>query len=922
MDDICKFGTSIKKKYKERRINFEEQWPPCHSNKLVRLELVERNKGEGYLANSQRDREDKRTPLAYGDLFKVKSGTEEPVRKVRKILVEGDAGIGKTTFCVSVSEDWANGKLFQQFELVLFLSLRMKVVASAGSLCELLRLLHSSSRLCDSVAKYLEEEEGESVLIIADGWDEFSESERHNGSFLYQLLFQKFPLISVILTSRPTASAPFHRLPFFDRFVEVRGFSKEDIVEYIQSEFTGNHEKAHNLLELIENNPLIESVCSVPLNCALVSHLWHTLEEALPITVTMTELYTRIILNLVLRNIRKIETYVHVLDLTRFESLPTNLQHSWWLMCQFAFQALEKDQLVFSQEELKLFFPTGLAFDKRILCFGLLQSTESVGFGISFHFLHLTFQEYLAALHLARQPLVKQLEIFHLHKPKDHLSPGRFAMVWRFFFGINQFLNFSSDTRSFIQQTFECVAGSVSSAYQNILSICHCAFEAHNDIINNEVTCYLVLVSHSVHSSSLNFGYPITAHDCAAILYVIDKLQEYNGCMEIDFGNCGVRENQIRKFINILDKKKGKLHIIELNLNGSKMTVSGLQVLENAVRGNLFVNLEKLFLADSLTSDAETNATWLTTFVNATLSHCPRLWYLDLSHNNLVSVTGAAAISKNYDGEHQSFYLDLRKNNLGDSDLISLIKNLTEKAHLELAGNDIQATGVSDLANAVCSGKLVMHSKLNLSDNPLGLEGTIAVCRMLGSNHCHQLRSVILSSCELTTTQGGLPATAVDCPPNNDTLNLDNTTHMSCKAVGQQLCQMPQNSHITWLDLNDNSFTGEGIHVLAGFMHLCLCLKNLYTCDCGITSNDLIWLFDKLKSSFSNPCTKLERWSLGDNQIDDSGVLALMDHLPSLFPHLWTRQYSDLDSYNNPVSSETIKRLNEEVGRRRQEVSY
>ena len=245
----------------------------------------------------------------------------------------------------------------------------------------------------------------------------------------------------------------------------MRGFSKEDIVEYIQSEFTGNHVKAHNLLEQLENNPLIEGVCSVPLNCALVCHLWHTLEEA---PTTMIELYTKIILNLVLRNIRKLETYGHVLDLSRFESLPTNLQNSWWLMCQFAIQALEKDQLVFSQEELTVFFPMGLAFDKRILCFGLLQSTESIGFGISFHFLHLTFQEYLAALHLARQPLVKQLEIFHLHKPKDHLSPGRFAIVWKFFFGINhdQFLNFNSDTQSFIQQTFECVAGSVPSTFK------------------------------------------------------------------------------------------------------------------------------------------------------------------------------------------------------------------------------------------------------------------------------------------------------------------------------------------------------------------------------------------------------------------------------------------------------------------------
>ena len=148
------FVTSIKEKYQERLINREKQWPPCHSNKLVRLELVEREKGEGYSANQQRGREDKavkRTPLAYGDLFKVESGR----RSVRKVLVEGDAGIGKTTLCISVSEDWANEKLFQQFELLLFLPLRHKKVASAGSLPELLKLLHSNQSICTAVANFL-----------------------------------------------------------------------------------------------------------------------------------------------------------------------------------------------------------------------------------------------------------------------------------------------------------------------------------------------------------------------------------------------------------------------------------------------------------------------------------------------------------------------------------------------------------------------------------------------------------------------------------------------------------------------------------------------------------------------------------------------------------------------------------------------
>ena len=183
MEDIHKFVTSVKKKYRERRINREQPWPPCHSDKLFRLELVEGRKGEGYFTNRQRGREDegiRRTPLAYNDLFNV---GEDPARKVRKILIEGDAGIGKTTLSISISEEWANGELFQQFELVLLLPLRMKAVTIAGSLAELLKVLHPSPRLCDSLASYLEEEEGEKVLIIADGWDELSESERQEGSF-------------------------------------------------------------------------------------------------------------------------------------------------------------------------------------------------------------------------------------------------------------------------------------------------------------------------------------------------------------------------------------------------------------------------------------------------------------------------------------------------------------------------------------------------------------------------------------------------------------------------------------------------------------------------------------------------------------------------------------------------------------------
>ena len=905
MEDIQKFAASIKKKYQERRINCEKQWPPCLSDKLVRLEIVEREKGEGYSANTQRGREDKgmkRTPIAYGDLFKEESGK----RPIRKVLVEGDAGIGKTTLCIAVSEDWANGKLFQQFEFILLLPLRMKIVSSAGSIPELLKLLHSSPRLCDSVARYLEEEEGESVLIIADGWDELSESERQKGSFLFQLLFQQFPLMSVVLTSRPSVSASLHQLPFIDRFVEVCGFSKEHIVEYIQSEFASDQEKAGHLFEQLENNPLVESVCSVPLNCAIVCHLWRTLEEALP--TTMTELYTKVILLLILRNIRKVHAYNSVLSLSKFDALPADLQQSWWLLCEFAFQALEKDTLVFSQEELEEFFPEGSSSNGRFLCFGLLQSAESVGFGMSFHFLHLTFQEYLAALHLARQSQEKQLDLFKLHKSNGLPFKDRFRIVNRFFFGINRFLDFNADMSSYIQQIFECIAGE-PWLNPDILSLYHCAFEAHNDFINDQLSQYLTSHSRRTRHESkdkISVGYPHTAHDCTTVLYVIANIQE-RVSMDIEFSNCGVRENQVKDLIDILANKKGMLKIEILILSGTRLTVSGLQALECAVLGDLLTKLKTLYLIGCLTNDADINGTWLTTFLEALSVHCPHINTLDLSDNNL-DVPGASALSRMYVKEPKEHRLN--KTKLGDKGLIVSIKSLKVVSQLELMDNDIHAFGTSCLADAICSGKVYNLTELNLSDNPLGPEGAIAIGRMLSSRHC-SLHTVKLSRCELTTTGVGLP--------NTDSLNSSNTVTVmtsseALKDVGRQLCQMPRSSKISYLELNGNSFTGEGIHILAGFIHLCPCMTHLYTNDCGITSDDLIWLFDILTQfNYSSPyrrvCNILSTWYLINNQIDDSGVSALMDHLTSLFPCLGCVPHTYIVITNNPVSDEMMKRL-------------
>ena len=132
------------------------------------------------------------------------------------------------------------------------------------------------------------------------------------------------------------------------------------------------------------------------------------------------------------------------------------------------------------------------------------------------------------------------------------------------------------------------------------------------------------------------------------------------------------------------------------------------------------------------------------------------------------------------------------------------------------------------LADAICEGKLTIHYEVDLRDNLLGLKGTVAAGRILSSSHCHLIN---LSRCELSIAGNGLL--------NTNSLTLDDIElgdTVMIRDVGLQLCQMPQNSTIIVLSLDGNSFTGEGIHLLADFMCLCPALQTLCSNDYGIIS--------------------------------------------------------------------------------------
>jgi Ran GTPase-activating protein (RanGAP) involved in mRNA processing and transport len=641
----------------------------------------------------------------------------------------------------------------------------------------------------------------------------------------------------------------------------------------------------------------------------------------------MSELYTKIILNVILRNIQKKSEYESIPSLPHFDSLPSSLEQPWSLLCELAFQTLSKDKIVFSHEDLGI----NLTLESEIFSFGLLQSAESVlvdGHGVSFHFLHLTFQEYLAALYLVRQPTDQQLQLC-----RSHAGSWRFEMVWRFFFG----LSFSVCNKPVDVVVSKLLVDAYWGYGTNMLLLGHFVLEANQRTINDLIA--------SKCDWSVEFKARV-AFDSAAIIHVITKLQVCHCGINISLPDCGLRDEQITALADALAGEHRNLRVDSIDLSGNRLTdesltvlferaspafsqslrsvhlsnnrigpkavnsltfvleksfsvitkpsnafdslggdmahytqldisdsplgVDGCKALRDALYANKLAYLRSLSLAGSLTSDADTNAELILALRSG---HGFSLEILNLSRNNL-GAPGGKALGKILSDLHLRDLI-LTEAMLGDNGVAALIHNLKDTVphklrSLCLDNNGIQAAGISCLAESVYTGQL-RDGYFTLAENPLGLEGVIDVVKILTSDH-FWADDIDLSGCQLTTAGGS-------------------ATNHDCNAIGVQQLICSQKLRATDSNLiiqfviDDNNFSGEGVHILAAFMYTCQKnVSELFCRSCGITSNDLKQLL-VLLSELKLTLLYLDSWDLGDNDIDDDGVSALIQHL-SIFPRL------------------------------------
>ena len=407
----------------------------------------------------------KKVPVKLEDIFKL----DEEKRKV--ILIEGAPGSGKSTLSWDICQKWGAGKLFQEYEAVVLIQVRDPEAQKA---CEMVELLPAQDRsMAESVAAEIVACRGRKVLFVIDGWDEGGSSLPETSAIrrLIQpdLCRQENPLYesSVIVTSRPIASGDLQ--PLASSRIEIVGFTPAELRQYFSECLKGDCRAVDKLLERIQEHPEVEGSCYLPLNAAIIVHLF--LSEGHTIPSTQYGIFSAVVLNCIFRHLKqRTEEGRQIQCLESIGSLPEAVREPFENVCKLAYRGVVENKITFSQDD---FSAVGIPTSVPLL--GLLQAVESLvsaGRHVSFNFIHLSIQELLAAFSISLLPSSQQISVF-----QELFGEPRFRAVFHFYAAITKLQN--PGIRSIITRI---IKKEKQSTYQYPLqvSLLNCLFEAQD----------------------------------------------------------------------------------------------------------------------------------------------------------------------------------------------------------------------------------------------------------------------------------------------------------------------------------------------------------------------------------------------------------------------------------------------------------
>ena len=225
----------------------------------------------------------------------------EDCQRPMVVLIEGEPGIGKTTYCQKLAYDWATrqgcewDESFPRVEVLLFLRCREIQSSCIWKAIEG-QILPDGIEPEEKVTffQFLKENPSK-VLLVLDGLDE---ADQEKLKLCRKLIQGKLlPGCFVVLTSRHEAGSNIR--PYIDTLLEIVGFTITDAECFIRRYFqqSDNQHLAATLIAKLESYNLYELTRN-PLNTLLLCVIFEDLNGVLP--NSRTELYLEIV-QLVLR---------------------------------------------------------------------------------------------------------------------------------------------------------------------------------------------------------------------------------------------------------------------------------------------------------------------------------------------------------------------------------------------------------------------------------------------------------------------------------------------------------------------------------------------------------------------------------------------------------------------------------------------
>ncbi|XP_053093019.1 protein NLRC3-like [Pangasianodon hypophthalmus] len=336
------------------------------------------------------------TPIKCNDLFKDKS--------IRTVLTKGVAGIGKTVSVQKFILDWAEGKANQDVTFMFPLPFRELNLMKQQNL-SLMNLLH---HFFPEMRKLqLIDCESYKVVLIFDGLDEcrlplnFQNNERlcdvtesASVDMLLTNLIKGNLLPSALLwiTSRPGAA---NQIPpeCVDQVTEVRGFSDPQKEEYFRKRIS-DQSLVNKIITHVKSSRSLYIMCHIPVFCWISANVLERMlgeAESGEIPKTLTQMFTHF---LIFQIKHKDQKYHQKCDPD-----PQQTRETILALGKLAFQQLEKGNLIFYEEDL-----SECGIDVREVsvysgvCTQIFREEFGLHLGKVFSFVHLSVQEFLAAL--------------------------------------------------------------------------------------------------------------------------------------------------------------------------------------------------------------------------------------------------------------------------------------------------------------------------------------------------------------------------------------------------------------------------------------------------------------------------------------------------------------------------------------------